>query len=466
MELSIQSLTRIGGSRILLKRLTSLAVIFLALLTISSCGGGDSDSEPAPITVSSVQIRPSSATLNVDETITLTAYVYPETASDKSVSWYSSNSRVATVTNGKVTAISEGTATITAYAGAVKAECIITVTPSTATSIALSQTSVELTIGESTTITATVSPANASDKTITWSSSDTEVATVSDGTITAVATGTATITAQCGSVTAECVVTVSPVEATSIELSNTTVDLHIGETFGLTATVYPDDTTDKTIIWTSSNTSVATVSDGTITAVSVGTATITAVCGDVSAECVVTVNPIAVTSIQLSTRSSTISVGETVTLSATVLPSDATNKNVEWTSSNASIAGVNNGTVTAYQTGIAEITARIGDISDKCTITVLPTSISFSQNSFTVNVDDRINLTSYIRPTATPASTLSWTSSASDVVSVSNGIITAHKKGKSTITATCSNGATASCAITVIAKPDAGGSEGTGEVEW
>ncbi|MBD5254820.1 MAG: Ig domain-containing protein [Barnesiella sp.] len=385
MEISNKSFTGIGGCRILLKRLTPLAVTFLALLITFSCGGGDSVSEPTQVTVSSVQIRPSSATLNVGETINLTATVYPETASDKSVSWYSSNNQIATVTDGKVTAIAEGTATITAYAGSVKAECVITVTPTSVTSITLSQTSVELTIGESTTITATISPENAEDKTITWSSSDTAVATVTNGTITAVAVGTATITASCG---------------------------------------------------------------------------------DVTAECTVTVNSIAVTSIQLSEKSVTLSEGGTMTLSATVLPADATNKTVEWTSSNAAIAAVNNGTVTAYQAGTAEITAQIGDISDKCTITVLPTSLSFSKNSFTINIDDRINLTTYVRPTATPASSLSWSSSASDIVSVSNGIITAHKKGKSTITVTCSNGATASCAITVIAEPDPGGSEGTGEVEW
>ena len=144
------------------------------------------------------------------------------------------------------------------------------------TSITLSQTSVTLSSGESVSLTATIAPENATNKTITWSSSNTSVATVSNGKVTAVAVGKATITAKIGNVKAECSVTVNPIEVTSITLSQTSVTLSSGESFTLTATIAPENATNKTITWSSSNTSVATVSNGIVTAVSVGKATITA----------------------------------------------------------------------------------------------------------------------------------------------------------------------------------------------
>ena len=143
------------------------------------------------------------------------------------------------------------------------------------TAITLSQTSVTLSAGESVSLTATITPENATNKTITWSSSNTSVATVSNGKA-AVAVGKATITAQIGNVKAECSVTVSPIEVTAITLSQTSVTLSAGESVSLTAIITPENATNKTITWSSSNTSVATVSNGKVTAVAVGKATITA----------------------------------------------------------------------------------------------------------------------------------------------------------------------------------------------
>ena len=105
--------------------------------------------------------------------------------------------------------------------------------------------------------------------------------TARNGKVTAVAVGKATITAQIGNVKAECSVTVSPIEVTAITLSQTSVTLSAGESISLTATITPENATNKTITWSSSNTSVATVSNGKVsngkvTAVAVGKATITA----------------------------------------------------------------------------------------------------------------------------------------------------------------------------------------------
>ena len=158
-----------------------------------------------------------------------------------------------------------------------------------ATGITLNETALSLRPTGKATLTATVTPENTTD-TVVWTSSDDAVATVKDGVVTAVKEGTATITAQCGSVKAECAVTVlPPILATSVTLDKTALTLYEGDAAKLTATVLPEDTTDKTVVWTSSDDAAATVKDGVVTAVKAGTVTITAQCGDVKAQCAVTV---------------------------------------------------------------------------------------------------------------------------------------------------------------------------------
>ena len=158
-----------------------------------------------------------------------------------------------------------------------------------ATGVTLNETALSLRPTEKATLTATVAPENTTD-TLVWTSSNDAVATVKDGVITAKSEGTATITAACGSAKAECVVTVlPPIPATGVTLDKTALKLYEGDAAKLTATVEPENTTDKTIVWTSSDKTIATVKDGAVTAVKAGTATITAACGEAKATCAVTV---------------------------------------------------------------------------------------------------------------------------------------------------------------------------------
>ena len=161
--------------------------------------------------------------------------------------------------------------------------------------VSLNVTSVELTEGDQTTLTATVNPSNATNKNVTWTSSDNNVATVANGKVTAVKAGTATITVKTedGNKTATCTVTVKaktyPVE--SVTLDKTSVELTEGEETTLTATVNPSNATNKNVTWTSSDSNVATVANGKVTAVKAGTATITVKTedGNKTATCTVTV---------------------------------------------------------------------------------------------------------------------------------------------------------------------------------
>ena len=164
------------------------------------------------------------------------------------------------------------------------------------TKVELDKTSLELTEGGTARLTATILPDNATNKNVTWSTSDASIATVTDGVVTAVAPGTATITVttEDGGKTATCAVTVAAatVPVTGVTLNKTSTSLYVGDTETLTATVAPDNATDRAVNWTSSNPSVATVENGVVTAVGAGTATITVTTqdNDYTASCTVTVS--------------------------------------------------------------------------------------------------------------------------------------------------------------------------------
>ena len=266
---------------------------------ITASAGGMSGT--CTITVSKKIIYATSITLDKTEleltegeSATLAATVAPENVTDPTVRWASSDEAVATVDGGVVTAVSPGTATVTATCGSVSAECAITVLKKVipVSGITLDRTVLELAEGESADLTATVAPEDATDKTVTWSSSDEAVATVADGHVTAVAKGSAVITATAGDCSATCAVAVGQkvIPVSGITLDKTELELNGGETAQLTATVTPEDATDKTVTWSSSNEAVATVSaDGLVKAVAGGEATITAAAGDCTATCKVTV---------------------------------------------------------------------------------------------------------------------------------------------------------------------------------
>ena len=329
--------------KLLFAFLRALAVLSLIGLALS-CG----PTVDPVVEVTDVSLNQSSVTLEVGGTVTLSATVSPSNATDKTVTWSSSNPGVATVSGGTVTAVGEGNATITASAGGKKATCQVTVKPNVVevTGIILNETEMTLQVGDVFTLSATVSPSNATDKTVTWSSSNPGVATVSGGNVTAVAEGEAAITASAGNKSATCKLTVKPkvVAVTGITLNEAEITLHIGESFQLKATVSPDNATDKTVKWSSSAPALASVSDdGLVTAVKVGTGTISATSGTVSAKCKVTcIEWPKVESITFKKDSYSVQVGQTVQLEFTYSPADAVNTDFTWSVADKDIAGIDN----------------------------------------------------------------------------------------------------------------------------
>ena len=251
------------------------------------------------------------------------------------------------------------------------------------TGVQLSPTSTSLVVGESINLTATVLPSDATDKSVTWASTNPSVATVSNnGKVTAVAAGEASIfvITTDGGKTASCTITVtsssSSIAVESVLLDKTQLNLNIGEESILTATVSPDNATNKSVTWTSTNPSVATVdNNGKVSAVAVGDAIIIVVTADggKTATCTVTVtNPaVPVQSVSLDKTTLDLNIGENATLVATVLPENADNKTVTWSSSNTAVATVDaTGKVTAVAAGEAVITVTTADGNKTATCTV------------------------------------------------------------------------------------------------
>lgn len=399
--------------------------------------------------------------IEAEGTLQLTATVTPDGATNKAVKWSSSDTEIATVneTSGLVTGVAKGSATITATAqdgNGATGTFIVNVTEKQIpiVSVTIESTgSGTIEVGGTETLTAKISPDNTTaDKTVEWSITEgKDFVTISNSngscTVTGKAAGTAKITAKVGGVTSEEAYTVTvnekviPIE--SVTGLPTTETIEVGKTTTLTATVNPSNTTEsKAVTWTSSDQSVATVgTDGTVTGKKEGIATITATAGDKTATCTVTVEAatIAVTGVTLSPASATLVSGDTITLIPTISPEGATNTNVTWNSSNTNVATVDsNGAVTVVGTGTADITVTTADGGKTATCSIMVTEKRIEiTGSNSVAMGSTATLTASVKPDGmtTPAPAFTWSSSNTNVATVSGGIVTPVNTGTATITA-------------------------------
>lgn len=327
------------------------------------------------------------------------------------------------------------------------------------TGITVDKTATTIVKGATDKLTATLVPADANG-TITWSTSDSSVATVSsDGTVTAVKNGTATVTAKCGDLSAQTKVTViNPLKA--ITITGTTHSIKKGQTTQLGLTYDPADTTDSVAAtWTSSNTSVATVSKtGLVTALKDGSTTIKATVGNVSSTYDIAVKEVKLTGIKMEEKA-LIHKGDTKALTVEYTPADTTDdKTVAWSSSDSTVASVdNNGIVTAVKPGSAVITAKVGNYQATCAVTVdAPLKEIVPEKAI---IDMVKKQTANIAYSVVPADTtdskdVTYTSSDETVATVnSDGKVTAKKAGQATVTITGANGIKATVTVNVSEIP-------------
>ena len=379
-----------------------------ATITVS-CNGKTAS---CPVTVQDYELSLSETYISMfaGESRNLTAIGAPSGAA---ISWSSSNSRVATVNNGRVSAVSSGNSTITAQFSqgdrSYSATCQVNVSQ---TGITLSQYNISnLYVGGTANLSASTSP---SGQSVSWSSSNSSVATVSNsGRVTAVGAGSATITAQFvyGGTTYSESCSVSVIEV-SIRISDSSLSMTVGDKEYLSAITSPSG---ESISWSSSDSSVASVnSSGRVTAVGAGsttiTATITAGGRTYSDSCWVTVvRP----SISISNSSLSMTVGDSEYLSATTSPSG---QGVSWNSSNSSVASVNSsGRVSAVGAGSTTITAEIWvgghEYSATCDIIVkeliaAPTNYSISASKSSISTGETVRIT--VSPNAECTSVEIW----------------------------------------------------------
>lgn len=317
---------------------------------------------------------------------------------------------------------------------------------------------------------ATVGPADASSTNLTWKSSNTAVAKVSgsqlSATVTGVAPGTAIITACAADnsqIYAECVVTVTKNTTTvqRLTLNRTTHSMRVEQSVSLSATITPSNAANQNLVWTVSDPTLVQMTGSsksvTLKALAAGEVTVTATTTDgtnLSASCVITIEPrVEIESITLNKTEHRMDDGETVSLTATVTPSDAWNTTVTWTSSNTAVAKVSGSTgktvtVTAVADGNAVITATTADgKTATCAITVadLPvTGLTIEADSDMVAVGDTIGVTAMLEPANAANQKVIWTSSDETVATVhvygSNAVVYGVSPGEVTITATSDDG--------------------------
>jgi len=346
-----------------------------AVITASTVDGGftaTSNVVIIAVPVASVTLAPAIIPpINLGATQQLTANVLPANATDRSVVWSSSNASVATVSGtGLVRGVGGGSATITVTTndGGSTASANVTVNVIVVTGVTLAPATANVNIGATQQLTATVAPANASNRNVSWSSSDSSIASVSNaGLVTAYRAGTARITVRTddGGRTATSAITVTFVPVTGVTLTPANVALLAGAVLQLNATLAPANASNRDLLWTSSDNSVAVVSsNGLLAGIRAGTATITVttVDGARTATSAVSVTAVPVTGVTLTPVSTTIHAGASQQLTATVVPANASERSVIWSSSNTRVATISNtGLVTAIRAGTATITVRTVD---------------------------------------------------------------------------------------------------------
>ncbi|MCL1912538.1 MAG: Ig-like domain-containing protein [Eubacteriaceae bacterium] len=306
----------------------------------------------------------------------------------------------------------------------------------------------EISIGDSHIVKGYVYPSNANDKSFTWKSSDETIATVdSNGQIIGVRAGTVTISAITSNDKVSAFnVKIIEVVAKSIAIDSEINTMNINDTARLTATIAPENTTNKDITWISSDEAIATIdSSGQIRGMGAGTVTISAISSNDKVSAVsVEIFEVIATGIVIDNKIDVISIGDTTKLSATITPANATYKDIVWKSSNIKTATIDNeGNLVALDTGKTTISAMQKDIQTSFELAVKQIeadSIRIIPPLDKLNAGNSLLLDVEIIPQNTFDQTIKWEVSDGSIATIEGNTLLAHKSGKIIISATSSNG--------------------------
>ena len=429
---------------------------------------------PKEVKVQQITLTPSASSVVVGESLQITAKVLPENATNATLKWKITPENILklTATAGQFTAQQVGEALVRAEAAdgsGVSAECRVVVKPRLVQSISLNATQKNLVVGDSFTLTATLSPENATNRNVVWKLvSGDAIALSADGVIQAKKVGEALVRAEAADgsgITAECKVVVKPRLVQSISLNATQKELIIGDSFTLTATLSPENATNHNVIWKLvSGNAISLSNTGVIQAKKVGEALVRAETADgsgITAECKVVVKPRLVQTISLNSTKKDLLVGESFALTATAMPENATNRNVIWklVSGNA-ISLSNTGVIQAKKVGEALVRAEAADgsgITAECKLVVKPRlvqAISLNATQKHLVVGDSFTLTATLSPENATNRNVIWKLVSGNAIFLSNiGVIQAKKVGEALVRAEAVDGSGITAECKVVVKP-------------
>ena len=429
----------------------------------------------AQVPVASVTVTPSSFSLTAGQKVNLSATLKDasgNTLTGRIVSWSSSDNSVATVaSNGEVTGVGSGSATISAASEGQVGTAAITVGAVPVATVNVAPSTAAVDIGSTVQLTATTLDASGNTlmgRAVSWSSSDNAIAVVSpSGVVTGVSAGVVTITGTSEGMFGTSTVTVNaaapppPVPVASVTVAPNTVSLTVGGSQTVTATTRDANgnvLTGRAVSWSSSNTNVATVtSSGVITATGAGSATITATSEGQSGTASVTVTapppppPAPVATVTVTPNTVSLTVGGSQTVTATTRDANGnvlTGRTITWSSANTNVATVTSGgVITATGSGTTTVTATSEGQSGSVTVNVAApsvASVTISPSPASVNVNWTVTLVATPRDANGNAMTnapVSWSSSNSSVAAVSSsGVVTGVSVGSAVITASSGTG--------------------------
>ena len=425
-----------------------------------------------PRLVQAISLNATQKNLIIGESFAFTATAMPENATNRNVIWKLVSGDAISLSNtGVIQAKKVGEALVRAEAAdgsGITAECKVVVKPRLVQAISLNATQKELIIGDSFTLTATLSPENATNHNVVWKLVSGDAISLSNtGVIQAKKVGEALVRAEAADgsgVAAECKVVVKPRLVQAISLNATQKEVIVGDSFTLTATLSPENATNRNVIWKLvSGDAISLSNTGVIQAKKVGVALVRAEAADgsgITAECKVVVKPRLVQAISLNATQKNLIIGDSFTLTATLSPENATNRNVIWKLvSGDAISLSNTGVIQAKKVGVALVRAEAADgsgITAECKVVVKPRlvqAISLKLEKDTIDVGEHFTVTAYVFPKNATNSTLQW--SVSDPLLLKHlgaGSFEALKTGSATITAQARDGSKqeASCRIEIV----------------
>ena len=429
---------------------------------------------PKEVKVQQITLTPSTSSVVVGESLQITAKVLPENATNATLKWKIKPENILklTATAGQFTAQQVGEALVRAEAAdgsGITAECKVVVKPRLVQSISLNATQKELIIGDSFAFTATAMPENATNRNVIWKLVSGDAISLSNtGVIQAKKVGEALVRAEAADgsgVSAECKVVVKPRLVQSISLNTTQKELIVGDAFSLTATLSPENATNRHVIWKLvSGDAISLSNTGVIQAKKVGEALVRVEAADgsgIKAECKVVVKPRLVQAISLNATQKHLIIGDSFTLTATLSPENATNRNVIWklVSGNA-ISLSNTGVIQAKKVGEALVRAEAADgsgITAECKVVVKPRlvqTISLNSTKKDLLIGESFALTATAMPENATNRNVVWKLVSGHAISLSNtGVIQAKKVGEALVRAEAADGSGVSAACKVVVKP-------------